>query len=146
MALSDKFRRLSDDRHVTYDEAVEFLGYSSQMLEYLQQEGRLVAEIVLEGNGERLYSMRQLRQYRRLYIEPSGLTMEQVAEKYGVTRDMVYHHFKIKRQIPLSGQRNHLEFYSEKDAEMVARAEGWIEERIHTEAPLLTAPLKLHSR
>lgn len=146
MAVSDhdrKYRHMADDRHVTQMEATEFLGYSPQMLEKLLSNGKLVPEIIVGRSEERLYSMKQLREYRAKYINPEGMGLAGIAVEYGITHSTAYYHFCVKRKIEPVGWKSNEAIYSYEDIRMIAKAEMWVKGVVHKEAPQLIQPLRL---
>lgn len=134
-------QNMGNDRLVTYQEATEFLGYSPSMLEYAEVMNRLVPSVVLEQNGERMYRVGDLKEYKRRWRNPLGLTLQDIAERYIVEQFQARSALTGKRNIEPIGQRSQAFAWAEDDVEMVAALEGWRRRKPETATPVLARPL-----
>ena len=120
----------------TATEACAHLGVHKQSLEKYQRQGKLMYDYQF-ANGERVYSQKTLDRFKAKYRSPM-MTLEEVANMFGVSAQAVRYHFRIKRSIGSDAYRGRYATYSDSKVIMVARTAGWItrfgQELVGTEA------------
>lgn len=108
----------------TFAEAAEYLGLHRSTLEAHQNSGRLVPDIRFKDGG-RLYSLETIEKYKRRWQAPN-LTMEQVADLFGITKVMAFWALRKKRVIVPDGKRGRAFVFSDTKVLMVATSEKWL--------------------
>lgn len=111
----------------TFNEAREYLGLHAQTLEYHQRKGNLIPDRQLTS-GDRLYYRATLDAFKAKF-RTEGLTPYEIMARYGISFNKYRYAFRMKRQVPVAGNRGagRMPVYHEATVKQIADAEGWSE-------------------
>ena len=70
---------------MTIKQAAKYLNKHEQTLEYYQRKGWLKEDYTYGDNEDRMYSQETLDASRQKYLNAQGLTMSEIASRYGRT-------------------------------------------------------------
>lgn len=131
------------DPLLTLEEAAQKLGVSTLTIEYHVRNGKIPVAYYLGEDRRRLIKSSELTKYRKAYMNTTDLTLREIAEMYGMTRDAIHFHFCRKRSVQTSGRRVQMHTYTLEAVEMVARVEGWMKKERQRVLPEIESPLRL---
>lgn len=107
---------------LTHAEAAQMLGRHPHQVDAYVREGKLrvfrrirAARMYLREEVEALYGV----------VHPGGLSLAQIAQRYGVTYETAHYNFCVKRTVLHEGHRGRIRVYREGAVRLVAAEEGW---------------------
>ena len=110
----------------TIKEAAQYLGKHEQTLEYYAGKGLLVDDYRYGDNGDRMYYESTLDAFRHKYLTAQGMTMTEIAERYGKDQATVHHHFRKLKKAEPNGKRRGQFTFAEVDVVRVAESLDWV--------------------
>lgn len=102
----------------TFAQAAQLLGKSRQTLESYQRRGLLKYDVKIGG----------IRYFKRQTLETftGTLSIDAIAKKYNLTWEQVYQAMRQKHKVEPNDRLGRA-LFTRESVEMVAKAEGWIE-------------------
>ena len=105
-------------------EVAERLGVHKQMIERYQRNGKLVPDFQLR-NGDRIYTEESVERFQKLY-QSRLMTLKEIGDVFGVSRDVVLYHFRKKRHIQPDAHRGNFVTFGDAKVMMIARSQEWV--------------------